>query len=111
MVFELKPSKNGVPGVLIFSHKEYKLLFNKKSENKYLKRLRDNYFIGIHWGASEDNVIKNKMIDFHLCLPGLLSENTIPNSELVNLTTRNFQVEIINLKSEKFYDGNTVKEK
>tara|TARA_B100000035_G_scaffold191168_1_gene163209 strand:+ start:2146 stop:3312 length:1167 start_codon:yes stop_codon:yes gene_type:complete len=109
MVFELKPSKNGVPGVLIFSHKEYKLLFNKKSENKYLKRLRDNYFIGIHWGASEDNVIKNKMIDFHLCLPGLLSENTIPNSELVNLTTRNFlSRDYKNLKSEKFYDIITV---
>ena len=59
MVFELKPSKNEVPGVLIFSHKEYKLLFNKDSQNKYLKKLKDNYFIGIHWGASEDNIIKN----------------------------------------------------
>ena len=68
MVFELKSRKNMVPGVLIFSHKEYKLLFNKKSENKYLKRLKDNYFIGIHWGASEDKVNKNKLVDFHLCL-------------------------------------------
>ena len=92
MVFELKSRKNMVPGVLIFSHKEYKLLFNKKSENKYLKRLKANYFIGIHWGASEDKVNKNKLVDFHLCLPGLLSENTIPNSELINLTTRNFSV-------------------
>ena len=72
MVFELKSSEAGVPGVLIFSHKEYKLLFNKKSENKYLKKLKANFFIGVHWGASEDNVIKNELIDFHLSLPGLI---------------------------------------
>lgn len=109
MVFELKPSKNEVPGVLIFSHKEYKLLFNKDSQNKYLKKLKDNYFIGIHWGASEDNIIKNKLIDFHFCLPGLLSENIIPNSELINLTSRNFlNRDYKNHKSEKFYDIITV---
>jgi len=109
MVFELKSRKNMVPGVLIFSHKEYKLLFNKKSENKYLKRLKANYFIGIHWGASEDKVNKNKLVDFHLCLPGLLSENTIPNSELINLTTRNFlSRDYKNHNSEKIYDIITV---
>ena len=109
MVFELKSRKNRVPGVLIFSHKEYKLLFNKKSENKYLKRLKTNYFIGIHWGASEDKILKNKLIDFHLCLPGLLSENIIPDSELINLTTRNFlSKDYKNYNSEKFYDIITV---
>ena len=40
MVFELKPHKIGTPGVLVFSHKEYKLLFNKKLENKNLNKLK-----------------------------------------------------------------------
>ena len=74
---------------LIFSHKEYKVLFNKKSENKYLKKLKNNFFIGVHWGASEDDVIKNKLIDFHLSLPGLIPENIISSSEIVELTPRN----------------------
>ena len=62
MVFELKSRKSNTPGVLIFSHKEYKLLFNRESENKYLKKIKDNFFIGVHWGASEDNVINKRTL-------------------------------------------------
>ena len=109
MVFELKSSKSNMPGVLIFSHKEYKLFFNKESENKYLNKLKNNFFIGIHWGASEDNVIKNKLIDFHLSLPGLIPENIIPSSEIVELTTRNFlSKEYKNNHLEKYYDVITI---
>ena len=109
MVFELKSSKSNMPGVLIFSHKEYKLFFNKESENKYLNKLKNNFFIGIHWGASEDNVIKNKLIDFHLSLPGLIPENIIPSSEIVELTTRNFlSKEYKNNHLEKYYDIITI---
>ena len=109
MVYELKASKFNTPGVLVFSHKEYKLLFNKESENKYLKKLKNNFFIGIHWGASEDNVIKNKLIDFHLSLPGLIPENIIPSSEIVELTTRNFlSKEYKNNHLEKYYDVITI---
>ena len=40
---------------------------------------------------------------------GLLSENTIPNSELINLTTRNFlSKDYKNHNSEKIYDIITV---
>ena len=109
MVFELKSSKSNMPGVLIFSHKEYKLFFNKESENKYLNKLKNNFFIGIHWGASEDNVIKNKLIDFHLSLPGLIPENIIPSSEIIELTTRNFlSKEYKNNHLEKYYDVITI---
>ena len=109
MVFELKSSKSNMPGVLIFSHKEYKLFFNKESENKYLNKLKNNFFIGIHWGASEDNVIKNKLIDFHLSLPGLIPENIIPSSEIIALTTRNFlSKEYKNNHLEKYYDVITI---
>ena len=109
MVFELKSKKSNVPGVLIFSHKEYKLLFNKKSENKYLKKLKDSFFIGIHWGASEDSVINNKLIDFHLSLPGLIPEDIIPDTEIVNLTTRNFlSKDFKNNHLEKHYDVITI---
>ena len=109
MVFELKSSKSNMPGVLIFSHKEYKLFFNKESENKYLNKLKNNFFIGIHWGASEDNVIKNKLIDFHLSLPGLIPENIIPSSEIVELTTRNFlSKDYKNNHLEKYYDVITI---
>lgn len=109
MVFELKSKNNSTPGVLIFSHKEYKLLFNNDSENKYLKTLKDQYFIGVHWGASEDKIYRNKLVDFHFCLPGLLPENTIPSSEFINLTTRNFlsrEYKAYNL--EKCYDIITI---
>ena len=53
MVFELKSHKGDAPGVLIFSHKEYKLLFNKKSENAYSLKDVDlmNLIIGL---ISED---------------------------------------------------------
>ena len=44
MVYELKASKFNTPGVLVFSHKEYKLLFNKESENKYLKKLKITFY-------------------------------------------------------------------
>ena len=109
MVFELKSHKGDTPGVLIFSHKEYKLLFNKKSENKYLKKLKNNFFIGVHWGASEDDVIKNKLIDFHLSLPGLIPENIISSSEIVELTTRNFlSKDYKNNHLEKYYDIITI---
>lgn len=109
MVFELKSHKGDTPGVLIFSHKEYKLLFNKKSENKYLKKLKNNFFIGVHWGASEDDVIKNKLIDFHLSLPGLIPENIISSSEIVELTTRNFlSKDYKNKHLEKYYDIITI---
>ena len=90
MVYELKASKFNTPGVLIFSHKEYKLLFNKESENKYLKKLKNNFFIGITGVLLRINVIKSKLIDFHLSLPGLIPENIISSSEIVNLTSRNF---------------------
>ena len=109
MVFELKSSEADVPGVLIFSHKEYKLLFNKKSENKYLKKLKASFFIGVHWGASEDNVIKNELIDFHLSLPGLIPENIIPSTEIVELTTRSFlSKDFKNNHLEKKYDIITI---
>lgn len=109
MVFELKSRKSNTPGVLIFSHKEYKLLFNRESENKYLKKIKDNFFIGVHWGASEDNVINNKLIDFHLSLPGIIPENIIPSSEIVKLTTRNFlSKEYKNNHLEKHYDVITI---
>ena len=109
MVFELKSKNNSTPGVLIFSHKEYKLLFNNDSENRYLKKLKDQYFIGVHWGASEDKIYRNKLVDFHFCLPGLLPKNTIPSSELVNLTTRNFlSREYRTYNSEKYYDIITI---
>tara|TARA_B100002052_G_C15859881_1_gene589511 strand:- start:539 stop:1705 length:1167 start_codon:yes stop_codon:yes gene_type:complete len=109
MVFELKSSEADVPGVLIFSHKEYKLLFNKKSENKYLKKLKASFFIGVHWGASEDNVIKNELIDFHLSLPGLIPEKIIPSTEIVELTTRSFlSKDFKNNHLEKKYDIITI---
>lgn len=109
MVFELKPHKIGTPGVLVFSHKEYKLLFNKKLENKNLNKLKKKYFIGIHWGASEDNIIKNNQIDFHLSLPGLIPEKIIPKNEIIELTTRNFlSRDYKNNHLEKNYDIITI---
>ena len=109
MVFELKPQKIGTPGVLVFSHKEYKLLFNKESENENLNKLKNNFFIGVHWGASEDNIIKNQQIDFHLSLPGLIPENIIPKKKIIELTTRNFlSREYKNNQLEKYYDIITI---
>ena len=109
MVFELKACNGNAPGVLIFSHKEYMLLFNKKSDNKYLKKLKKSFFIGVHWGISVDKLIKSELIDFHLSLPGLLPENIISNTEIINLTSRNFlSKEYRNYNSEKQYDVITI---
>jgi len=109
MVFELKSSDNEVNGVLVFSHKEFKLLFDKNLQDKNLKKLKQNFFIGVHWGASEDNTVDIDLIDFHFAYPEFFPENKMPSSKLVNLTTRNFLSEdFFNTQSEKTYDIITV---
>ena len=69
MVFELKSSDNKANGVLVFSHKEFKLLFDKNLQDKNLKKLKNNFFVGVHWGASEDKTVDIDLIDFHFAYP------------------------------------------
>lgn len=109
MVFELKAPDNKRHGVLIFTHKEFKLLFNKNLQDKNLKKLKRYFFVGVHWGASEDKTVDIDLVDFHFAYPEFFPENKMPSSKLVNLTTRNFLSEdFINTNSKKTYDIITV---
>ena len=90
MVFELKKPTNSVPGLLVFSHKEYLKFLNTKVAKFFLSKLKENYFIGIHWGASFKTIPINKQVDIHFALPGLLPNTSELEEKVIPLTTRNF---------------------
>ena len=90
MVFELKKPTNSVPGLLVFSHKEYLKFLNTKVAKFLLNELKENYFIGIHWGASFKTIPINKQVDIHFALPGLLPNISELEEKVIPLTTRNF---------------------
>ena len=90
MVFELKKPTNRVPGLLVFSHKEYIRFLNTKVAKFLLNELKENYFIGIHWGASFKTIPINKQVDIHFSLPGLLPNISELEEKIIPLTTRNF---------------------
>ena len=90
MVFELKKPTNSAPGLLVFSHKEYLKFLNTKLAKLLLNELKENYFIGIHWGASFKTIPINKQVDIHFALPGLLPDISELEEKVIPLTTRNF---------------------
>ena len=100
MVFELKKPTNRVPGLLVFSHKEYIRFLNTKVAKFLLNELKENYFIGIHWGASFKTIPINKQIDIHFSLPGLLPNISELEEKIIPLTTRNFTPSIFSPQKE-----------
>jgi len=100
MVFELKKPTNRVPGLLVFSHKEYIRFLNTKVAKFLLNELKENYFIGIHWGASFKTIPINKQVDIHFSLPGLLPNISELEEKIIPLTTRNFTPSIFSPQKE-----------
>ena len=110
MVYELKTPNHDLPGVLVFSHKEYIRFLNTQLASPFLGQLKERYFIGVHWGIKVDEVVDNKYVDFHFSLPGILPEECELTGEIIPLTTRNFiPAQFTNEdSSEKIWDVITV---
>ena len=110
MVFELKKTQETLPGLLVFSHKEYIKFMNTRIGNHFIKELKKFYFIGVHWGYSTSNPIENNNIDIHFTLPGLLPEGYAQSSYIIPLTTRNFMPSTFKIEdySEKEWDVITI---
>ena len=114
MVFKLKEFKANSPGIIIFSHKEFIKYSKYKSFNKILDNYKENYFYGVHWGASyEDTSNYNfKNIDINFCYPEQLPD--LKNQKILQFTTRSFIPSEIfndNENTDKIYDVVTVTRK
>ena len=114
MVFKLKEFQENSPGIIIFSHKEFVKYSQYKIFNQILKRYKNNYYFGVHWGASfEDTSDYNfENIDLNFCYPEQVPD--LENQEILSYTTRSFiPSEIFNktTSKEKEYDVITVTRK
>ena len=105
MVFKLKEFHNNSPGFVIFSHKEFIKFSRYKTFNKILNTYKENYFFGIHWGASFENTqnLDFNNIDLNFCYPEQLPD--LKDQKILPFTTRSF------IPSEIFNnEGNIQKE-
>ena len=112
MVFELKRNVQNSKGVIVFSHKEYLRLFNSTHSLKIINKLKKRYFIGIHWGASFENVSDKEIVDIHFYHNGMLPQNKNFEDKAINLTTRSFTPNKFyinpNLSTKKKWDVITI---
>src|SRR5712691_11492075 len=74
MPFILKEPADDSPGIIIFTHKEQRWLgTGVRPVVDALRRLRERYVFGMHWGAYHANVDPPSLIDFHLAGPGTVT--------------------------------------
>ena len=109
-------------GILIFTHKEMYWLNSKITrldilnpirlfqkilllplKKVYLRKLRQNYFVGIHWGRFHRNVNSPWWAEFNMTAPGTC---TFKNETfLIPLNSANFTPSIMEpTQTEKYWD-------
>ena len=92
MVFKLKEFQENSPGIIIFSHKEFIKYSQYRSFNKTLESYKENYYFGVHWGASYEDTSKYNFdnIDMNFCYPEQIPDLDLKNQKIFPFTTRSF---------------------
>jgi len=101
-------------GIVVFTHKEINWFFPKKSLKNILKpikpnllrsecydRIRKNYFIGLHIGASPKLVNLSTNCDFYLVTKDVIQPNA--SILMIPLTSRNFTPKYFTSSDENKY--------
>lgn len=91
MVYELKPPVGDSPGLLVFTHKERRLIRNAPAVlEERLRRLKERYVTGMHWGSYHEGVGETPFIDFHLACPGTVSFRPDADVRRIPMCSRDF---------------------
>ena len=120
MAHIFKHPENGNKGIIIFTHKELNLfklnvnrrllrnLFSSLLTNFIFKRkifkIRENYFVGIHWGFFASEVSTPSWVDFHFSDPG--TATFIDNPLVIPLSSAHFTPVVMRVDSttKKYWD-------
>jgi glycosyltransferase involved in cell wall biosynthesis len=120
-------------GIITFSHKELLFIEGKQYSSKYfieklfkkaittvvgplnrrkrvnlIESLKQNYFIGVHWGWHSTNVDTPDWVDFHMASEGTLEINDL--TPVIRFASTNFLPDcyLEELEKKKIYDVATV---
>lgn len=122
MAHIFKYPENGNKGIVVFTHKEFRLFQTRPVKRdvlhpiklikktidyqKYQKKLaliKEKYFIGLHWGHFARNIVSPPWVDFHFSAPGTVTFEGAPF--LIPLSSANFTPEVMrSMGKEKYFD-------
>lgn len=128
MAHIFKHPENGRKGIIVFTHKEFKVFnyefkIRKKNllrtlsffKNTYthfilarrfsqmIEAISRNYFIGIHWGFYQEGVTSPDWVDFHMASPSTVTFKNSPF--LIPLNSSNFTPSLMKKNNrDKYWD-------
>ncbi len=110
MAYVLKKPEADSPGVIVFTHKEFRFFSAERSLlAAAIDRLKTKYVLGMHWGHYATDVVPPPDIAFHLAGAGTLQLRSGASAVVIPLASRNFVPPEFHVSNAtKFWDIITV---
>lgn len=128
MAHIFKERKKSQKGIIVFTHKElsyfegklpswkaliktpgiylnkiFKKIFESYKIKTKLLKIKDEYYIGIHWGFHSENIKTPEWVDFHMSAPGTCTFKGEPF--VIPLSSANFTPRVMkNDNKDKYWD-------